>query len=460
MTKILVVDDKAAVRDALSLLFEVNGLGVVTARSPDEALAVLGREDVAVVVQDMNFSQDTTSGAEGVELMRAIRRIDPDMPVLLMTAFTSLEMAVRLVKEGASDYIAKPWDDDKLVATVKNLARLRALADEDAYRRAQRTRSRDELARTFDLRGMVYESPQIHEVIALAARVAATDVPVLITAPNGSGKEKLAEIVQANSRRKDRPFVKVNAGGLPDALLEAELFGAEAGAFTGAAKTRVGRFEEANGGTLFLDEIGNLSMAGQTKLLRVLQTGEFQRLGSNQTRKTDARVISATNADLPRAIREGTFREDLYFRLNVIELRIPPLHDRPDDVLPLAEHFLRGHSPGATVDFAPEARDAMLGHDWPGNVRELENRVQRAVLVAQGRRLTAGDLGLDAARESPPAATEANAAVSESRTALERALRDADGNVSRAAAALGISRQALYRRLARAGREIERPHKG
>jgi DNA-binding NtrC family response regulator len=459
MPKILVVDDNPAVRDALELLFDVHGLAVVTAKSPDEALAVIGREDVAVVVQDMNFSRDTTSGTEGEELMHAIRRMDPDMPVLLMTAFTSLEMAVRLVKEGAADYVAKPWDDEKLVTTVKNLAALRALADENAYRRAQGGRARDALARTFDLRGLVYESLAMHEVVALAARVAAADVPVLVTGPNGSGKEKLAEIVQANSRRKSAPFVKVNAGGLPDPLLEAELFGADAGAYTGATKARAGRFEEANGGTIFLDEIGNLSMAGQSKLLRVLQSGEYQRLGSNQSRKADVRVISATNVDLPRAIREGTFREDLYFRLNVIELRVPPLRDRLDDVPPLAEHFLRAHAPRAVIAFTADARDALLGYDWPGNVRELENRIQRAVLVANGDRLTAADLGLADARPRPETPTSARAEASANdplRAELVRALADAGGNVSRAAAALGISRQALYRRLERAGLAVER----
>jgi DNA-binding NtrC family response regulator len=275
-----------------------------------------------------------------------------------------------------------------------------------------------------------------------------------------------------NSRRRDKPFVKVNAGGLPDELLEAELFGAEAGAYTGAKKLRIGRFEEADGGTLFLDEIGNLSAAGQMKLLRVLQTGEFQRLGSNITRKTDVRLISATNADLPRAIAQGSFREDLYFRLNVIELAVPPLRHRPDDVLPLAEHVLRRHAEENKVAYvlAPDARQALVDYEWPGNVRELENRLQRATLVCQPPQVTAKDLGLPQASSDaasmPPSAERAAApprsagssagAADPERMEIERVLLESGGVVARAAAMLGVSRQALYRRMDRLGIEIER----
>jgi DNA-binding NtrC family response regulator len=459
MPKILIVDDNAAVRGALGLLFRLHDLEPVVAGSPEEALAIVAREEVAVVVQDMNFRRDTTSGAEGEELMRAIRAIDPEMPVLLMTAFTSLETAVRLVKEGASDYIAKPWDDDKLVATVHSLATQRALADENSYRKSERERARRGLATKADLRGVVYESLAMHDVVSLAVRVAPSDAPVLILGPNGAGKEKIAEIVQANSRRNSAPFVRVNAGGLPDALLEAELFGAEAGAYTGASRARVGRFEEADGGTIFLDEIGNLSPAGQMKLLRVLQTGELQRLGSNQTRRADVRVISATNADLARAIREGTFREDLYFRLNVIELALPRLRDRAEDVVRLAEHFLSEGRDGArTRRLAEDARAALLAHDWPGNVRELENRVRRALLVMEGEHITAADLGLaDAVARAPDAMPRPH---DEGDLAeLGKALDEAGGVVTKAAAILGISRQALYRRIERAGLQLERRFK-
>jgi DNA-binding NtrC family response regulator len=295
--------------------------------------------------------------------------------------------------------------------------------------------------------------------------VAPSDAPVLITGPNGSGKERFAEIVQASSRRADKPFVRVNAGGLPDQLLEAELFGAEAGAYTGAAKLRIGRFEAAHGGTLFLDELGNLSPSGQMKLLRVLQTGEFQRLGSNVTRTAAVRLISATNADLRAEIAAGRFREDLYFRLNVIELAVPPLSSRPEDVLLLAEHFLARHADGAAAVLSSEARAALEHHDWPGNVRELENRIQRAVLVCQGGPIGVADLGLDerekATRAEPPLTAPSeppgSGTLSEvEREAIHAALDRARGVVSRAAAELGLSRQALYRRMEKLGIEMER----
>jgi len=397
MSKVLVIDDQEAVRMAVKVLLELNDVAVLTAATPEEGLALIRTDDVGVVVQDMNFSQDQTSGAEGTALFRTIRKLDPDLPVLLMTAWASLESAVALVKEGAADYFTKPWDDGKLVRTVQNLLELRRLHDENLRLRAQTRRAREGLAQRYDLRGLVYASAQMQQVVALAVQVAASDVPVLVTGPNGSGKEKIAEIVQANSRRKGGPFVKVNAGGLPEELLEAELFGAEAGAYTGSAKLRVGRFEAAHGGTLFLDEIANLSPAGQAKLLRVLQTGEFERLGSSQTRKADFRLISATNADLKAMIRQGTFREDLFFRINVIELAIPALADRPDDILPMAERFLSTFATdsAAPPSLAPAARGALLAHDWPGNVRELQNRIQRACVVNRGGGIEPGDLGLD-----------------------------------------------------------------
>ena len=471
MPKVLVVDDQRSVCTALELLFEVHGLDTLVAYSPEEALDAVAREDVAVILQDMNFTRDTTSGNEGVELMRAIRRLDPDVPIMLMTAFTSLETAVQLIKEGANDYIAKPWDDAKLVTTVKNLMRMRELAQENLRLISHGNRARQELASRYDLCGIVYASPEMHEVLTLAVKVAPADAPILITGPNGSGKEKVAEVVQANSRRNGKPFVRVNAGGLPDTLLEAELFGAEAGAYTGATKTRIGRFEEAHGGTLFLDEIGNLTANGQMKLLRVLQTGEFQRLGSNANRRTDVRIVSATNSNLQEAIANGAFREDLYFRLNVIEIAVPPLRDRPDDILPLAERFLRVHATDvdtSKLELSEDAMMALLEHDWAGNVRELENRIQRAVLVRKSELICPDDLGLapngtasnhgpvpstlrsESLPSSPPGVQDAE------RAELERALIVARGVVSRAAAQLGISRQAMYRRMERLGIELER----
>jgi DNA-binding NtrC family response regulator len=473
--QILIVDDQVAMRSALELLFELHGLATVSASQPEAALALIRSENIGVVIQDMNFADGETGGGGGQALFRAIRALDPELPVLLMTAWTSLEMAVELMREGAADYFAKPWNDDKLLASVKNLLRLRELAFENTRLRARAERTRREIAQTHRLNGLVYASEVMHELVSLAVKVAPSDAPVLITGPNGSGKERLADLIQANSRRRDKPFVKVNAGGLSDSLLEAELFGAEAGAYTGATKLRVGRFEAAHGGTLLLDELGNLSSSGQMKLLRVLQTGEFERVGSSSTRKVDVRLISATNADLPRAIEAGTFREDLYFRLNVIELFLPPLADRSDDIVPLSTQFLSELAASAApLQLNREALDALLAHDWPGNVRELQNRLHRASLVCRERVIGPDDLGLvrgradveRATREEPtslqPLAAGARAedsadpAAEQERVQIQDALQRARGVVSKAAAELGLSRQALYRRMERLGLHLER----
>jgi DNA-binding NtrC family response regulator len=471
MPKILIVEDQPAVATALQILFEIRGVACVLARDPAEALRVLEAhaanteaQEIGVVIQDMNFSPEATSGEEGVALFREIKKLDPGLPVLLVTAWTSLETAVQLVKEGASDYLAKPWDDEKLFVSARNLLRMRELQLENARLRGRARRTWEELAERHDLCGAVWASERMHAVVTLALQVARADVPVLITGPSGAGKEKVAEIIQANSRRKGRPFVRVNAGALPDELLESELFGAEAGAFTGATRRRVGRFEAADGGTLFLDEIGNLSPSGQMKLLRVLQSGQFERLGSSETRKVDVRLLCATNADLKREIMAGRFREDLYYRLNVVELAIPPLAERPEDVLPLAERFLRDLSPsptGALWRLAPAARERLLRYGWPGNVRELENTLRRAVLVASADTIQEADLGLGAAAESVPAPRLAESEpvgeeVLAERLKIERALAEAGGVVAKAADALGLSRQALYRKMEKHGLMVER----
>ncbi len=479
---VLVVEDQPAVARALGILFGLHGITTRMTPDPDEALAILGREQIGLVVQDMNFTPGATSGDEGVRLFRRVRESHPEVPVLLLTAWTSLETAVTLVKEGAADYLAKPWSDEKLLATVRNLLRLRRLELECTRLRAESRRPREELARTHDLRGLIYESEAMHRVVSLAVQVAASDAPVLITGPNGAGKERLAEIVHANSRRRGRPFVTMNAGALPDELLESELFGAEAGAYTGSQRLRIGRFEAADGGTLFLDEIGTLSPAGQVKLLRVLESGSFERLGSSVTRRVDVRFLAATNADLRKAIADGTFREDLYFRLDVVELRIPALSERTEDILPLAEAFLReearapGPGPGrgaaeaaaAAAGPAPrrlalgeEARAALLHHSWPGNVRELQNRIRRARLVAANDTVTPADLGLDGADGAAPGAPTAPGSpldleAASERTRLETVLTRHGGSVSRTAEELGVSRQTLYRRMERLGITLER----
>jgi len=459
--KVLVVDDQPAVVHALDVLFDIHDIPCVSATSPEEALARIG-DDVGVVLQDMNFGAEKTSGEEGVALFRRIHEMDPGLPVLLMTAWASLETAVQLIKEGASDYLAKPWDDDKLLVTVNNLLRMRELQLENSRLQRERRRSRDELAQRYDLCGLIYESDVMQQVATLALNVADSDAPVLVTGPSGAGKEKLAEIVQANSRRRDRPFLRVNVGALPEELMEAELFGAEAGAYTGSTGLRKGRFETADGGTLFLDEIDGLSLAGQVKLLRVVQSGEFQRLGSSTTRHADVRIISATNSDLEAAIGAGSFREDLFYRLNVIELAVPPLARRPEDLLPLARHFLEEAVRKAgreEIELSPEAQEALLRHGWEGNARELQNCTQRAALTCRGTQVEPADLGLEAApasvaRDDPPVRLTADEA--RERHHLEQALLDAGGVVSRVAERLGLSRQALYRKMDKLGIVLER----
>ena len=443
MPTVLVIDDNPSVGTALELLFSLHDIDVVHADGPATGLDVLGRGGVDLVIQDMNFHADTTSGDEGVALFREIRARHPDMPVILLTAWTRLEAAVDLVKAGAADYIGKPWDDHKLLATVNNLLELAETRRELAARSAGERDRRQAMARDHDLRGLVYDDLATETVLSLALQVARSELPVLITGPNGAGKEKYAEIIHYNSAVKPGPFVAVNCGALPSELIEAELFGAEPGAYTGAGnKARVGKFEAADGGTLFLDEIGTLPPAGQVKLLRVLETGRFQRLGGNQERSVRVRVVSATNADLATMIAEGQFREDLYYRLNGIELRLPPLARRPRDILPLARHFL---PPGKS--FSRQAERALLAHAWPGNVRELRNAVQRAALLS-GEVIEAAALGLSVA--APEAAGPAHG-EDPGRAAIEEALRRAGGVIAQAASELGMSRQALYRRMDRYG---------
>jgi len=445
MRTVLIVDDNPAVREALALLLSLRDIRTLAARDAAEALGLLDRERIDAVVQDMNFSDDTTSGAEGVALFRAIRERQPDMPVVLLTAWTRLESAVELVKAGAADYLAKPWDDAKLLAVLENLLELGESSRELARQQRDRRARQEELATRFDLGGIVFASEAMTRALELACQVARSTLPVLVTGPNGAGKERIAAIVHANSAVRDGPLVAVNCGALPAELIEAELFGAESGAYTGAVKSREGRFEAADRGTLFLDEIGTLPLAGQVKLLRVLETGHYERVGSSRTRQAHVRVVSATNADLRAMVRQGTFREDLYYRLDVFEIHLPPLAERSADIVPLAEHFLAGRAP-----LADAARDVLLGHAWPGNVRELKNAIERAALLAQGAPITPAQLGL-------PAAGSARSLDEPSRDAVVAALAAANGMVSRAALALGLSRQALYRRMERYGLPTQRP---
>jgi len=442
MDKILIIDDNISVCKALTILLEIHRFSVVSCQSPQHGLDILAQEKISLVILDMNFSQDTTSGEEGKDAFYKIRAMQADLPVILLTAWTDLEMAVELVKSGAADYLSKPWDDQKLLVTIKNLIELNE-ANQVSQKLRRQHQERNRLHNHAKLCGLIYESTAMQRLVDMAVQVAASNASVLITGPNGAGKEKIAEIIQANSTRHQQPFIKINVGALPHDLMEAELFGAEAGAYTGADKQRIGRFEAANGGTLFLDEIGNLSLTGQMKLLRVLQTGEFERLGSHVTQKVDVRVVSATNADLSREIGQGTFREDLFYRLNVIQLTLPPLAERLDDLIPLIEHFTEQSKPLSKL-----AERSLLSYHWPGNVRELENACQRAMLFSTEQEWQLDDFGL-----TPTQTNTIEKADTEdlSEQDIISALADASGVISKAARKLGISRQALYRRMDKFG---------
>lgn len=439
--KVLIVDDNPAVGKALHLLLDVHGIAAEIALTPQAAAKRLEEDgSIALVVQDMNFSEDTTSGQEGKALFYTLRQVRPDIPIILITAWTQLETAIELVKSGAADYVAKPWDDLKLATTIKNLLELEDLQHQQRLQAQTLLADKARLLETANLCGLIYQSASMHALVSLAVKIARSDVPVLITGANGSGKEKVAQIIQANSRVNTGPFVCVNVGALPQELIEAELFGAEAGAYTGISKRRIGRFEAANDGTLFLDELGNLSASGQAKLLRVLQTGEFERLGSSETRHCKVRVISATNTDLERAIKNGEFREDLYYRLNVFELRIPSLEERKEDILPLINHFL-----GEQAQLDQSVLHALHSYHWPGNVRELENACQRGLILNEGGKLQLKDFGLPI--DETIIDTYKPVIAEPSREVIEMVLKQNQGVVAQAARQLGFSRQALYRRL-------------
>ncbi|GLX78349.1 sigma-54-dependent Fis family transcriptional regulator [Thalassotalea insulae] len=435
--KILVIDDNPDVAKALQVLFTLNGMCCDHQLTPQDGLAALAAQHYDLVLQDMNFTQDTTSGEEGIQLFKQIRQQWDDLPIILMTAWTSLETAVELVKSGASDYISKPWDDDKLIITINNLIELNDAQRSNHSHALKQHRDRRSLAEKYDLCGLRFQSTAMLNLLQIATQVAHSDVSVLITGPNGTGKEKIAEIVQKNSSCANGPFIKVNVGALPQDLMAAELFGAEAGAYTGITKRRLGRFELADHGTLFLDEIGNLSLDGQAKLLRVLETGEFERIGGSETIKVKVRIISATNADLKTEIAKGNFREDLYYRLNVIELPLQALNQRKADILPLAEHFL-----GESFSLTEQAAQVLKYYPWPGNIRELKNVMQRAALLAQDNLVSADVLGLDVVVPELVSRDEELTAQD-----ITQAISDAGGVISEAAKQLGLSRSALYRRM-------------
>jgi DNA-binding NtrC family response regulator len=411
-------------------------------------LHAIEARDFDAVLMDLNYTRDTTSGQEGLDLLNRIQTLDGNLPVIVMTAWGSVELAVEAMRRGARDFIQKPWDNARLSAILKTQIELGR-----ALRKGQRLEEENRTLRAERFPQLIAQSAAMRPVLDVISRVGPSDANVLITGENGTGKGLVAQTLHSVSLRSTRPLVTVNTGGLAEGVFESELFGHVKGAFTDAKADRVGRFEMAEGGTLFLDEIANISQALQAKLLRTIESGEFERVGSSKTRRVDVRVFSATNADLHAAVAEGRFRQDLLFRLNTIELRLPPLRDRREDIPVLASHFLRQHAEHyrkPLTGFDESAIKALLAHLWPGNVRELDHAVERAVLMAQGDTVRAADLGLRAGRDGPPRIEEMSLEDVEA-LLIKKALARFNGNVSHAANALGLSRSALYRRLQRYG---------
>jgi DNA-binding NtrC family response regulator len=446
--RILISDDQPDVLEALRLLLKPEGFHTETVTSPAGALAALQERDFDALLMDLNYTRDTTSGTEGLELLAKAQATDPTLPVIVMTAWGSIESAVEAMRRGARDYVEKPWDNARLLTTLRTQVDLGR-----ALRATQRLETENSRLRRDGLPVMLGESRAMQPVHRLMEKIAPSDANVLITGEHGTGKEVVARWLHAASPRAGRPLVTVNAGGLSEGVFESEMFGHVRGAFTDAKTDRVGCFELADGGTLFLDEIANVPLAQQAKLLRALENGEVQRVGSSKTRHVDVRVIAATNADVSQLVADGRFREDLLYRLNTVEIRIPPLRNRKEDVPLLANHFLRQQAERygkAVRDFTPEAMRALLEHAWPGNVRELRHVVERAVLLTPGASVTIEDVELRAKPAAGPALEEMTLEDAE-RWLITRALQRHEGNVSRAADALGVSRSALYRRLQQFG---------
>ena len=446
--RILIADDQRDVLEALKLLLKAEGYDVETATSPRGVLTALDARDFDALLIDMNYTRDTTSGAEGFDLLARLQTLDRAPPVVVMTAWGSVDGAVEAMRRGARDYIEKPWDNRRLLATLRTQVELGR-----ALRKSRQLELENRALRKEGFPELIAESPAMQPVLRLMERVGPSDANVLVLGEHGAGKEVVARWLHAASARADHPLIAINVGGIPDGLFESELFGHVKGAFTDAKADRIGRFELADGGTLFLDEIANLPPAQQAKLLRVLETGEVERVGSSRARSVDARLISATNADPHAEVRAGRFREDLLFRLNTVAIRIPPLRDRREDVPLLASHFLRRYAQRyrkPAQSLAPDAMEALLRHAWPGNVRELDHAVERAVLMAEGDSIQARDLALGAPTDGA-AALEQMSLEEVEQVLVRKALARVGGNVSEAAKALGLSRSALYRRLKRHG---------
>jgi DNA-binding NtrC family response regulator len=441
---ILIADDQPDVIEALRLLLKPEGFDVESAASPGAVIRAVGARVFDLVLIDLNYTRDTTSGLEGLGLIEQLHAYDSTLPIVVMTAWATVELAVEAMQKGARDFVQKPWENARLLAIVRNQIELGAALRMNASLASAVSPS----AAAID---MIASAPSMRPVLDIIRRVGPSDANVLIRGENGTGKGVIARLLHAASNRSARPLVSVNAGGLSEGVFESELFGHVKGAFTDARSDRAGRFEIADRGTLFLDEIANVPPAQQAKLLRVVESGEFERVGSSQTRHVDVRLISATNAAIEEEVAAGRFRQDLFFRLNTVEIRVPPLRERRDDIAPLATHFLRLQTKRYRKQisgFDAAALKALLDHAWPGNVRELEHAVERAVLMAPGQTIGRSDLGLQAASEQK---IDDMSIEDVEALLIRKALVRYEGNVSRAAGALGLSRSALYRRIQRYG---------
>lgn len=446
--RVLVADDQPDVLEALRFLLKGEGYRTETVQSPAGVLEAVKHRDFEVLIMDLNYARDTTSGLEGLELLTRIQQIDGTLPVVVMTAWGTVELAVEAMRRGARDFLQKPWENARVLAIVRNQIDLAK-----SLRKEQRLEAENEMLRGDKRPKLLAHSAAMRPVLEMISRVGPSDANVLVTGENGTGKGLVAQVLHTASGRNAKPFVTVNAGGLSEGVFESELFGHVKGAFTDAKTDRVGRFELAEGGTLFLDEIANVPSSQQTKLLRVIETGEFERVGSSKTHQADVRLISATNADLPAEVGAGRFRQDLLFRLNTIEIHLPPLRERREDIAPLASFFLHQHSVRyrkSLGGFDAAAQQSLLDHPWPGNVRELDHVVERAVLMSTDQMIHSADLGFRGQREAAPRLDDMSLEDVE-RFLVKKTLARFDGNARRAAEAMGLSRSAFYRRLEKYG---------